>query len=109
MNRCYIITCAACGLLHEVSRRGALTCSTSCRVWLHRHPEVLVELRAHCETFEIEVFALLEASATRILRPDLSERMLAGEIELEDVRVDIRRAFMDRLEAAVKAMVADET
>jgi hypothetical protein len=41
MRKRYTMTCAVCGREAEVDRRDAVTCSTKCRVALHRHPELL--------------------------------------------------------------------
>jgi hypothetical protein len=39
MPKRYTLICVVCGREAEVARRDATTCSTKCRVWLHRHPE----------------------------------------------------------------------
>lgn len=103
MAKRYIICCAACGALHEVARRDALTCSVACRVWLHRHPDHLAELRALAGSARIEVFDIIEAKAIRELRPDLADRMVSGELVVSDVREDVARAFIARVFEAVEA------
>jgi hypothetical protein len=39
MAKCYVIVCPACDRM-DIVQRPALTCSTACRVRLHRHPEL---------------------------------------------------------------------
>jgi hypothetical protein len=89
----YILTCAACGLLTDVTRRNALTCSTRCRVSLHRHPDVLDGLREICRQLRVTPFGVLEMNALRVLRPDFSAAIEAGTLEMDAVRADVVRAF----------------
>ena len=102
MAKCYIICCAICGCLHETGRRDALTCSNKCRVRSHRHPETLNKLRKQCETFDVEPFMVLQAQALHQLRPDLVPRVMSGEAELDDLRLELAAAFNQRVFEAAR-------
>src|SRR5262245_62030415 len=70
MRKRYIIVCAACDKLGEVSRNDAITCGGGCRVRLHRHPELLDLLRKHATDAQVPLFGLLEMRALRLLIPE---------------------------------------
>jgi len=89
-----VFECAACGLLAESSRTHAITCSPTCRVWLHRHPEHVAANVAICAAMKITLAGMLEASAVQRLRPDLAAKIARGEVEVEDVRTEVHADFM---------------
>lgn len=93
----YIITCAACGCLAEVSRTDALTCSPRCRVRLHRDPDRLVELTGMAKRMEITPFSILQAQAIVELRPDLGDRIRQGTLKLDDAQGEVGKAFNRRV------------
>jgi hypothetical protein len=101
MAKCYIICCAICGCLHGTSRRDALTCSSKCLVWSHRHPETLSKLRKQCERFDVEPFMALQAQAIQKLRPDLGPRIMSGDATLDDVQPEVAQTLWKRAETAV--------
>ncbi|HEX7349069.1 MAG TPA: hypothetical protein VF264_05430 [Rhodanobacteraceae bacterium] len=88
-----VFECIACGRLADSQRSDAITCSPACRVWLHRHPERLDAIKRTCAGPGIPVAMLQEANAIRALLPDTSDRIARGEVEMEDVRGDVWRAF----------------
>ena len=95
MAKRYIIACASCELLTEVSRTDALTCSLRCRVRLHRHPELLDARRKIAKRSEISVFSILESSAVQILRPDFTDLLIAGKVTFDEIRGEVVAAFWD--------------
>ena len=101
MAKCYVICCAICGCLHETSRRDALTCSNKCRVFAHRHPERLNDLRQKCAMQKLEPFMVLQAQAIHKLRPDLARRIMSGDATLDDVQPEVAQTLWKRVEAAV--------
>jgi hypothetical protein len=108
MAKCYIICCAICGCLHETSRRDALTCSSKCRVSLHRHPEKLNKLRKQSETCDVKPFMVLQAQALHHLRPDLVPRIMSGEAKLDDLLPELLAAFNQRLLEAARFVSANQ-
>jgi hypothetical protein len=92
-NKRYILCCAVCGLVFEATRRDALWCSSSCRVWLKRHPVHLNELRATCKAAYIAPFHLLLAKAVLVLRADLEARINAGA-SLFELQPEMRRSTL---------------
>lgn len=101
MAKCYIITCAVCDLLTQVTRTDALTCGSRCRVWLHRHPDHVKPLVRAAKVVDVPVFLVLEAAAIERLRPDLGEPLRAGTLKIEDVRHDINIAFWELVDRAM--------
>jgi hypothetical protein len=93
----YIFACAACGGLAPSNRRDSITCSGACRVYLHRHPEVLAHLRAIATRFETSVATVLRARAIGLLRPDLSEQVSAGTVTIETAQPAVWTAYWDGL------------
>ena len=106
MAKCYIICCAICGRLHETSRRDALTCSSKCRVSLHRHPERLQDFRKVCTQMDVSPISVLMAKAVIRLRPDLDERISAGELTVEGAQSLVAEAFHDLVTKIAKAEIA---
>ncbi|MDQ3494280.1 MAG: hypothetical protein M3485_01790 [Pseudomonadota bacterium] len=49
---------------------------------------------AICATSKIKPALVQESAAVRRLRPDLGDRIVAGELELADVRADVHCEFM---------------
>jgi hypothetical protein len=99
----YIITCAICECLTDVGRCDAITCSPRCRVYLHRHPKCLDRLREIARGLRVDLFGILEAGAIRSLRPDLADRVAAGELEIADVRDEVARTFNARVMELARA------
>lgn len=81
----YVFACAACGRLDE-GRRDQLTCSTACRVWLHRHPAILVRLRAVARHCDVPVSGLLHAHAIVALCPELEAPIMARTLTMADAQ-----------------------
>jgi hypothetical protein len=102
MAKRYIIACAICADLIEVTRCDALTCSSRCRVHLHRHPDAVTQLRAAARSVQVDVFCILEAHAARALCPDLAERIADGGLTMEAARGDLLRAYRGRLMEAAQ-------
>ena len=92
MNRVFV--CANCNRLDSSERRHTITCSTACRVALHRHPERLASLKATCAEHKVSVARVLQSRAVLMLRPDLGHRIQSGELETDDTQPDVYRAFM---------------
>jgi hypothetical protein len=106
----YIILCTACQKLSEVSR-PAITCSTRCRVRLHRHPELGVEARWAALGLadfmaDVSPTSYVQVAAYKMLFPSTAAALMAGTIDLEhptrkDVIADEHRdkavAEFDRL------------
>src|SRR5262245_20342118 len=84
MAKCYILPCLRCGRLREVTRRDAISCSSACRVWLHRHPWVLKEHRRLAREAGVSLFTFLKARAVLHYARNLAERLGAGELGLDE-------------------------
>ena len=89
------------GVSTKTSRRDALTCSSKCRVSLHRHPEKLNKLRKQAETCDVEPFMVLQAQALHQLRPDLVPRIMSGDATLDDVQPEVAETLWKRALATV--------
>jgi len=94
MAKCYIVTCAVCGCIHEVGRKYLLTCSPRCRASLKQNSEALVKLRDLCERAPGSTpFMLLQAKALNLLTDyagvrlsdDLMERFWTGDLQPQEV------------------------
>jgi len=96
MAKCYILACVVCGKLFDTSRSDALTCSSTCRVWLKRHPKYSQFLREICRKLEITPFDMLRAEAARFLRPYFDSRIASGELTWKDFQMKWR-AFLKSL------------
>jgi hypothetical protein len=88
----YVFVCAACGCLDE-GRRDQITCSTRCRVKLHRHPELLAATRQAAEAFDVTVAATLQARAVHLLRPDLASQIEAGKATFDSINAEMLKAL----------------
>lgn len=95
--RVRVFECAACGKLADTTRAHAITCSTACRVALHRHPERFEALKEVCAALKVRPAMVLEANAIKALRPDLVDKIVQGAIEIEDTREDVYREFLKLL------------
>ncbi len=104
----HVYVCAACGCLEETSRAHTTTCSTACRVRLHRHPDLVAPTLRICEALGVGLAKVLRADAVRRLRPDLAERLLAGTLTDADVGHDLFVAFMQAVFAAADAAINPE-
>lgn len=89
-DKCYV--CVGCGLLALTQRSDTLTCSPACRVRLHRHPELIAELKADAERYDVSVASILQAAAIDRLRPDLGDEILAGRRTIADVQGEVVHA-----------------
>ena len=89
MAKCYIIACVVCGKLFDATGRNALTCSSTCRVWLKRHPEYFQFLREICRKLGITPFDMLRAEAARFLRPYFDPRIASGEFTWKDFQTEM--------------------
>ena len=89
MAKCYIIACVVCGKLFDGTGRNALSCSSTCRVWLKRHPEYSQFLREICRKLEITPFDMLRAEAARFLRPYFDSRIASGEFTWKDFQTEM--------------------
>jgi hypothetical protein len=78
----HVFVCAGCDRIALAERSDSITCSNACRVRVHRHPEVLKEMRAKCKQAQIPVALLARSEAVKRLRPDLMQPIIQGTIEL---------------------------
>jgi hypothetical protein len=108
MRKRYIFKCVACGLLAPSNRSDAVTCSPKCRVWLHRHPEQLAQLKAACDGLEVSVAMTLQVAAVDLLRPDLAQAIRDGKLKLDDTRADVWAAFWRVVDAQIEAQMQEE-
>lgn len=105
MTKRYIVVCAACDGLHETSRRNTFSCSSACRVKLHRNPQLMEDLRALCTDkrsgrLELDPFAVLESAALSRLVPESSE-IMGGRKTHEDFDELKYQRYRERVDAAV--------
>jgi hypothetical protein len=94
-RKCYrpvVFVCAACDGLAD-GRRDQTTCSSACRVRLHRHPEQMQRLREDAERAHITPAMILQGAACYRLRPDLADDVLVGTRTLADIAPEIWRAY----------------
>jgi hypothetical protein len=64
---------------------------------LHRHPELVADALRACAAASVPLALVLETSAAIELMPDLQPRLIAGEIEVADVRRDVYLAYIRRV------------
>ena len=72
MAKCYIIACVVCGKLFDATGRKAISCSSTCRVWLKRHPQYSQLLREICRKLEIMPFDILRLKLRGFCDPILT-------------------------------------
>lgn len=86
--KCYVFICAGCGLLAESRRSDAVTCSTACRVRIHRSgwSKTLQRVAA---AYRIDVAALGQAKAIERLSPDIAAEICAGSITIAQAQARI--------------------
>jgi hypothetical protein len=89
MAKCDIIACVVCGKLFDATGKNAITCSSTCRVWLKHHPEYSQFLREICRKLAITPFDMLRAEAARFLRPYLDSRIASGELTWTDFQTEM--------------------
>ena len=89
MAKCYIIACVVCGKLFDATGTNAITCSSTCRVWLKRHPEYSQFLGEICRKLQITPFDMLRAEAARFLRPHLDSQIASGELTWKDFQTEV--------------------
>lgn len=92
-----VFVCLACGVLQESARAQQLTCSGRCRVWLHRHPERMVELQTACSRTQATPAMVPEAQAVNLLLPDLAAQILAGTLQMRAARKPVYLAYIKRV------------
>jgi hypothetical protein len=95
-----VFRCIYCDRLADSSRSHAITCSTACRVALHRNPEALERLERIAD--DLPVGMLLEIGAVMELRPDLGEQIESGTLKVYEARPEVYRAFIKLLFASVR-------
>jgi hypothetical protein len=86
MARCYTIKCIVCGVLEQVSRSDAHTCSGRCRVRLSRHPELSPKHPSHpaaAVLTDIPLSFHVQALAYVELFPERRDAIVAGKLSLE--------------------------
>ncbi len=92
--KCYVYVCVGCNLMASSERSDVLTCCTRCRVRAHRNGSMkaLRELAAR-PMFRVHPATIQQCAAVQRLRPDLADKLLAGTVELDDIRDEISSAF----------------
>jgi hypothetical protein len=79
----YVYICAGCGLLEYSEQPDTLTCSPEC------------EERYHRDSIGVKVTAAqLQRDAVECLCPDIAKEVLAGRVNIEEVRRDIYLKFI---------------
>ena len=105
MAKRYILHCAVCDRLYDATRKDALTCSSRCRVQLHRRPpENFKRLSDMCRRVgEITPFMMLQLKALHTLRPDLRSRIPPSCVFDTSLLEEVAKAFdelvMEKLNA----------
>lgn len=88
-SRRYIIRCAGCRLLAEVSRKDASTCTPACRVKAHRNG-IAKRLRENARMWgvdgDVTPASLARAEAARVLAPELRSTFDEPAAQVEIVR-----------------------
>lgn len=92
-----VFVCIGCDLLACSERSHAIACPPACRVRIHRHPDELRRVEALAASMHITVMDIQDAAAVRRLRPELSGKIAAGEVEMDDARPDVWAAYLDLL------------
>lgn len=88
----HVFICLGCDRLAYSTRSDAITCSTACRVRVHRTGEAKALRKALDGSLSRE----RQLEAVRLLRPDLADRIMAGKIKLDAVQDEIARIFASR-------------
>ena len=91
-----VFICAACHLLADSTRAHAITCSTACRVRLHRNPALLAARNVACEQLQVSVSSVLEAGALCRLLPEAEAAVRDGTRTIASYRPQMCAA-LDRL------------
>ncbi len=104
----YVFVCLACDRLSEASRADQVTCSPRCRVHLHRHPELVADLRVLAAKMHITVAQGQHAAALLRLCPELEAPIMAGTLTMEAARPQVLAAF-DRLVMQVARQLAEKS
>lgn len=94
-----VFVCLGCDGLATSARSHAITCSPACRVRVHRHPEKLRFLEAEARKIKVTVPFMLDMEAALLLLPDVEPAIALGEVELNDLRVEIWREYWRQLRA----------
>ncbi len=95
-----VFVCVGCDKLALSERSSSITCSATCRSYMHRHPARLNEIKAECARRKIKPAMVQQCAAVIRLRPDLSERIARGEIEIVDTRREMEAAMFRLIGAA---------
>ena len=82
----YIYVCAGCDLLDQSERSDTLTCSPACRVAAHRNGAAAA-LRQLAVAAKVSPALILRAKALQQLCPGIVERVMHGEVEIDDLEV----------------------
>lgn len=90
--KCYVSVCVGCDLLFQTSRKDQLTCSTACRVRAHRNGSVEA-LRVVAMKMKIPPALLQRCKAVDRLLPHETTRLIAGEVEVDDLQERVGSAF----------------
>ena len=72
-----VFVCLGCNLLASPERSDAVTCSTACRVKVHRSG-YLKELRKFAESMDVTVPMMQQVDAINRLVPDLAAELRFG-------------------------------
>jgi hypothetical protein len=98
MRKRYIFVCPVCDRLTDALRNDALTCSTACRVRLHRNPSLLDADRKIYQQLRVPLSMELQARALQELCPELQKPILEAKLTVKDAQPAVCRAF-DKLVA----------
>jgi hypothetical protein len=99
-----VFVCAGCGLLEVSSRRNACTCSPACRVRAQRNGywRIIKTIKAMLGD-DVTAAGIQQATAIKLLCPELMPQIMAGTLTLEDAQPEAYREFIRLLFAEVDA------
>jgi len=92
----YIFVCPGCEGLAESDRRDTMTCSPACRVRAHRNGAGK-RRKAIARSQKIPAAMIGHAGAIQILRPDLEQLIIQGELTIDDAMPMAVAAFDERM------------
>ena len=79
----YVMKCLVCDMLYDADRIDSTTCSPACRTKLHRKPEIKQKAKAITED-KFGIGEILNSSAIQDLCPDVSSKVMAGEMTMKE-------------------------
>ena len=99
----YVSECPTCKGLFASRRSDAITCGTDCRVWAHRHGNIeAIKNFLIDDNRDYHPALVCQFRAAIRLIPDLFALAFCEELNLDDHREEIWRAYREYLKQSVE-------